>query len=138
MPLQKSTIASIATLVVALCSCGPAIPDHRLVELPSGRTLRVLSLRDVPLDGDRAALRLAYETDLALDDRGALYREVEAIWDEFRSTEPAAGKSVVVIEATSPEARGWSRERNAVAYTLRFGLEGNWHFVNPNDARPPS
>lgn len=138
MPRQLSRISSIATLVVMLCSCGPAISEHRLIELPSGRTLRVLSIRDVPLDGDRAALRLAYETDLALDDRLALFREVEAIWDEFRSTEAAAGKAVAVIEATTPEARGWSRERKAVKYTLRLGPEGRWSFVNADPARGPS
>lgn len=73
-----------------------------------------MSIRDVQLEGSVAGLWLVYETDLTLDDRIELYREVEAIWDEFRFTEEVAGKSVVVIKATTPEARGWSRERASV------------------------
>jgi hypothetical protein len=95
--------------------------------------LKVLSVGDFPLEGGRSGLRLAYETDLALDDRPALYREVEAIWDEFRFRESAAGASAVVIKATTPEASGWARERAAVEYSLRLGPEGGWKFANAGD-----
>ncbi len=135
MSLQIRKISVLGILTVVCFACGPAIRDYRLVQLPSGRTLKVLSLADLPFESGTAGLELAYETELALDDRGALYREVEAIWDEFRLTEPAAEKSAVVIKATTPEASGWSRERTAIAYMLRLSSDGNWQFVNPDYAR---
>jgi hypothetical protein len=122
-------------LAVACFACGPAIPDYRLVQLPSGQTLKILSLADLPFESGAPGLELAYETQLALDDRGALYREVEAIWDEFRLTEPAVERSTVVIKATTPEASGWSRERTAIAYMLRLSPDGTWQFVNSDYAR---
>jgi hypothetical protein len=125
----------LSILAFALSACGSAIPDYRLVQLPSGRALKVLRLAELPSESGAAGIELAYETELALDDRGALYREVEAIWDEFRSTERAAEKSVVVIKATTPEASGWSRERTAIAYMLRLSPDGNWQFVNSDYAR---
>jgi len=125
----------LGTLAIAFSACGPAIPDYRLVQLPSGRTLKILGLTDLPFESGAAGLELSYETELALDDRGALYREVEAIWDEFRLTERAAAKSAVVIKATTPEASGWSRERTAIAYMLRLSPDGNWQFVHSDYAR---
>lgn len=138
MSRQVSRISSIATLLAALLSCGPAIPAYREARLPSGRTVKVMSIRDVQLEGSVAGLWLVYETDLTLDDRIELYREVEAIWDEFRFTEEVAGKSVVVIKATTPEARGWSRERASVKYTIQLGPEGSWHFANSGYERTRS
>ena len=135
---QLPRIASIAALFAALCGCGPVIPTYQLAELPSGRTLKILGLSEAKLEGDVAGLRLSYETDLALDDRAALYREVEAIWDEFRFSEVVAGKSVVLIKATTPEQSGWSRERRAVEYTFQLGPEGSWSLLNPGSERAPS
>jgi hypothetical protein len=131
---EFSKISSLATLFAALIGCGPAIHDYRVVQLPSGRILKVLSVGEVPLEGGGAGLRLAYETDLAPDDRPALYREVEAIWDEFRFRESAAGASAVVVVATTPEASGWSRERAAIEYSLRLGPGGGWQFASAGDA----
>jgi len=131
-------IAPIALVLAVLCGCGPAVPGYRIAELPSGRTLRVLDLSEAEFEGGAAGLRLAYETDLAIDDRKALYREVEAIWDEFRLTEFVAGKSVVVITPTTPEHGGWAPTRKAVEYTLRIGPEGSWYLVNSASERAPS
>jgi hypothetical protein len=132
---EFSIIPSVVALVAALIGCGPAIPDYQLAQLPSGRVLRVLNIEDIPLEGDDAGLRLDYETDLALDDRIALYREVEAIWDEFRVTQKAAGKSLIVIKATTQEAPGWSRERTGVEYAIRLEPDGHWKFANSGQQR---
>ena len=135
MSREFSIVPSVVALVAALIGCGPAIPDYQLAQFPSGRALRVLSIDDMPLEGDAAGLRFAYETDLALDDRLALFREVEAIWDEFRFAEEVAGKSLIVIKATTQEAPGWSRERTGVEYAIRLEPDGRWQFVNSGQQR---
>jgi hypothetical protein len=120
----------LAFLTSALIACGEAIPAHRNVRLPSGRSVKVLEISDVELAGGLVGLHLDYETEVALEDPAALYREVEALWGELRFVEQVAGKSQVVIQALTPEERGWSRERRGIAYTLQLDVEGGWQFVN--------
>ncbi len=88
-----------AILLAVAVACGGSPPPYQERTLPSGQTVKVLGVGKMFFTKGDAALMVKYQTDLSLDDQGALHREVLAIWDVFRQDVEQAGLKGAIVSA---------------------------------------
>ena len=74
-------------VVLMLFSCATYAEDISIVVLPSGKQVKVLGVGKIHFSEGAPALMLKYQTDLSLDDKAALAKEADEIWQTF--PEPA-------------------------------------------------
>jgi hypothetical protein len=121
---RRAIASTLGLALLALC-CGPALPEHEVVQALDGREYRVLALHEVPWRGETRLLRLDYETG-AFDDLDATRREARALL--FPLQNHLTRRSHVMIVANRERSDPWSDHREQRA--LLFERErGTWKIV---------
>jgi hypothetical protein len=82
-------------------------------------------------NGD-SALVLNYETDIPIENKGALRREVETIWETFRKDVEQAQVKSGVIRATHYEGNGFLRQGKGYGFVFTKGDDGKWRLDDDN------
>jgi hypothetical protein len=76
-------------------------------------------------NGD-SALVLNYDTDIPIEDKAALRKEVDEIWQRFPKDVEKAGVDSGVIRATHYENSGFMRKGNGYGFVFVKGSDGKW------------
>ena len=97
--------AITAMLLLGLLACNTA-PQYAVQRLPSGREIKVVGIGTMHFAKGDPALMLKYQTDLSLDNKEALRKEVEDIWQVFRLNVEQAGLKNAIISANEVP-KGW-------------------------------
>ena len=124
MTLQGPLAAILLAVAVA---CGGSPPPYQERTLPSGQAVKVLGVGKMFFTKGDAALMLKYQTDLSLDDQGALHREVLAIWDVFRHDVEQAGLKGAIVSANERPVSHlfWSSNRS-FNFVFERTEDGTW------------
>jgi hypothetical protein len=80
----------------------------------------------VKFSGGDTALVLEYETDIPIENKEALGKEVAAIWERFRIDVEKAQVKSGVIRATHYESKGMFRSGNGFGFVYVKDADGNW------------
>jgi hypothetical protein len=118
---------SVTALILALLAgCGAPAPNYKIVTLPSGRHIHVLAVGRIFFSGDTPALMLKYQTDIALNDKPSLDREVDDIWGSFQTDVEKAGLVNAIVSANE-KPTGFIITRNkSYNYVYRHSADGKW------------
>lgn len=84
--------------LLALIVGGGAASAGQSLTLNSGKTVLLLDAGEIE-SPDGRALQLEYETALALDDRAALHKEADELWEKFVAEAERGGYRAAVITA---------------------------------------
>ena len=134
------TTRHLSAMILALAvACGGSPPPYQERTLPSGQTVKVLGVGKMFFTKGDAALMLKYQTDLSLDDRAALHREVLAIWDVFRQDVERAGLKGAIVSANERPVSHlfWSSNRS-FNFVFEQAANGTWREAEGKAAPTPN
>jgi hypothetical protein len=118
---------SVSVLIVALLAgCGAPAPNYKIVTLPSGRHIHVLGVGKILFSGDTPALMLKYQTEIPLDDKPSLDKEVDEIWGSFQSDVEKAGLINAIVSANEKPAGFIVTTNKSYNYVYKHGPDGKW------------
>lgn len=121
----------ISTLIL-LTACSN--PDYEKLELPSGQTISLEGVENVPVEGDRYYLKFSYVTPTPLSEVNAIEEEAILLWRSFlqRSADEEGATTALLLahNDAKPSFGFFSRGNYGTALVKR---EGAWIKVNvPN------
>jgi hypothetical protein len=109
-------------------SCQQNVNNYKLVTLPSGKQVKVLSVGPVMYTSGSKdkTLMLSYQTDLKVSDKAALKKEVDEIWPALKEDAEKGGFTSAVIGANEVP-HGWIlKEGNSVNFVYVRSPDGKW------------
>ena len=117
---------SVALLLAALTACSQDATPYQLRKLPSGRELRILSVRPIGFQSGETALMLKYQTLLKVADTASLRTEVEDIWSAFRVDAESAHVSSAIISALEVPSGFIIKRGKGFNFVFARGPDGSW------------
>jgi hypothetical protein len=96
-----------------------------LLQLPSGKEIRVLQISTVHFSADTPAWMVRYETAMSLDDR-KLRDEVQEVWERYRDDVEGAGLQTAIIIATGPAPKTLLAHIKQRNFVMKRQPDGNW------------
>jgi hypothetical protein len=115
----------IGSLLWAL-ACNPHEPQSRIVSLPSGRQVKILSVGKMYFTKGDPALVLKYQTDLPLENVSALAVEADEIWQAFRVDVDAQHMKNAMISATKVTSTGLLTQTRGYNFVYKKQADGSW------------
>ena len=85
-------------------------------------------------NGD-SALVLNYETDIPIEDKASLRKEVDTIWETFRKDAEKSQLKSAVIRATHYEGSGFLRRGKGYGFLFTKGDDGKWRLRDDSKAK---
>jgi hypothetical protein len=127
MPARRA-VQLIMWVTVALLGCGgPSGPPASLYTLPSGKQIKITGRGRMHFTKGPDALVMNYETDIPIDDKVALRKEVDEIWTLFKIDVERAGLTNAAIRVTHPEGSGLITHAKGYGFVFEKRADGNWH-----------
>jgi hypothetical protein len=121
-------IASVGLLLLILSGCSVnSKPDSQVFKLPSGKQVKITGMKKMDFANSDPALVLNYQTEIPIDDRVALRKEVDEIWGVFQRDVEAANLKGGVIRATHLEGSGVVRNGKGYGFVFVKRQDGTWH-----------
>ena len=77
-------------------------------------------------NGD-TALVLNYETDIPIEEKDTLRKEVDEVWSVFQKDVEAANLKIGIIRATHLEGSGFYRNGKGYGFSFVKREDGQWH-----------
>jgi len=124
MPLRLA-IASI--LLVTFIGYGSKTQNAKLFKLPSGKEIKISGMNRMDFPNSDPALVLNYQTDIPIDDKTALRKEIDEIWDVFQKDVEGAHLKAGVIRATHIEGTGVVKSGKGYGFVFVKRDDGKWH-----------
>ena len=91
--------------------------------------MKVMGVSKMFFSKGDSALMLTYRTDLHLDDKEQLRREIEEIWQAFRVDVERAGLKAAIISAHEPAKRLLIITQNkSYNFVIQKSENGSWEF----------
>ncbi len=130
--MRFAVLVCIPLFVFVACNSNNPPNNSTVVRLPSGKEIRIYSLKRLPLANElgKRFYLLRYETDLEAKDSKALREEVLSVWEYFRAAPDSAGDTYAVIKANEP-VRGSLTVTNAFSYGFEKMENGEWRMREP-------
>src|SRR5258708_28734363 len=117
-------------LILLLAGCTASGPRYSLVNLPSGRQVKVVAVVPMHLSAGAPALMLQYETDYKISDQAELRKEVDEIWSYFK-TDVEKGNFTSAIISANEVPHGFI-VKNGRTYNFVFEKQpdGTWQCLD--------
>jgi hypothetical protein len=113
-------------MAVFSMTCAAREPSYKLVKLASGKEIKVLGVGQMNFSSGEKALMLKYQTDLKIEDKDALQREVDEIWPGFRIDVENARLDSAIISANEAPTGGIISKNRAFNFVFKKASDGNW------------
>ena len=127
---MKIKITWLLTLLVfTLCCSGGNAQNSKSYKLPSGKQIKVNSVGKMNFPNGESALVMNYETEIPIEDKEPLRKEVNEIWSVFQKDVEKAEVKAGVIRATHYEGSGLVRNGNGYGFVYVKGDDGKWHLL---------
>lgn len=120
-------LASMLILIVAVGCGGTNVQASKLLELPSGKQIKVTGVGRMNFRNGDSALVMNYETDIPIEDMVALRKEVDEIWGVFQKDVEAAQLKTGIIRATHVEGSGFVKTGKGYGFVFEKRDDGRWH-----------
>ena len=104
--------------------------NYRPLKLPSGKEIKVTGMAKTDFPDSDPALVLNYLTDISIDDKFALRKEVDEIWSTFQKDVGNAKLKVGVIRATHVEGSGFVKSGQVYGFVFVKHDDGKWHCLD--------
>ena len=73
---------------------------------------------------------LEYETDIPIEDKESLRKEVDEIWEKFQNDVEKAHLKSGVIRASHYEGTGFLRTGKGYGFVFKKGDDGKWQLLD--------
>jgi len=123
-------------LGLVLLGCSSNQQQGRNSKLPSGRTVRIMSIVPMHFSSGPPALMLQYQTDLKIANKTELRKEVDDVWTVFRLDAEKGNFSNAIISANEVPSGGFVKHSNSYNFVFEKRTDGTWKCLD--DARSES
>jgi hypothetical protein len=114
-------------LLTAFLGCASNAQQFKLFKLPSGKEIKVTGMGKMEFPNSGPALIMNYLTDISIDDKVALRKEANEIWEEFQKDVENAYLKAGVIRATHVEGTGFVKSGKGYGFVFVKRDDGKWH-----------
>ena len=127
---MKTKLSMTAVVLLACVACGSQAQNYNLFKLPSGKEIKVTGVGRMDFPNSDAALVMNYLTDISIDDKEALRKEVDEIWSVFQKDVENAKLKAGVIRATHVEGSGLIKSGKGYGFVFAKRDDGKWHCLD--------
>ena len=125
------TKRSITLLLLLTCiACRSQSQNYKSFKLPSGKEIKVTGVGKMDFPNSDPALVMNYLTDISIDDKEALRKEVDEIWAVFQKDVEIAKLKAGVIRATHVEDGGLTKSGKGYGFVFVKRDDGGWHCLD--------
>ena len=128
---MKLSIAVV--LLLTGIACGTQAQNYKLFKLPSGKEIKVTGVGKMDFRKSDPALVMNYLTDISIDDKEALRKQVDEIWSVFQKDVENAKLKAGVIRATHVEGSGLIKSGKGYGFVFVKRDDGKWHCLDDDD-----
>lgn len=122
---------SISLILLATSfGCGNNAQDYKSFKLPSGKEIKVTGVVKMDFPDSDPALVMNYLTDISIEDKTTLRKEVDEIWSVFQKDVENAHLKAGVIRATHVEGTGFVKTGNSYGFPFEKRDDGKWHCLD--------
>ena len=133
----KPAILLAAILLIMSCGGGNT-QSSQLFQLPSGKVIKVAGINKMIAQNGDSALILNYQTEIPIEDKDNLNKEVNEIWSVFQKDVEAANLATGIIRATHLEGSGFVRSGRGYGFVFVKNSDGQWHLNDSQKNNNPS
>jgi len=124
--------AVLACAFIATVYSAQGQPTNKVISagvttLPSGKQINVVGVVPMHFTNGSDALVLNCQTDISIDDKTALRKGVDEIWNIFRKNVEDAKMTNGVIRITHPEDGGLITHSKGYGFVFEKRADGQWH-----------
>jgi hypothetical protein len=124
MRLKLSIVLIVAA---AFLSCTSTTQNFKLFKLPSGKEIKITGINKMDFAKGDSALVMNYLSDISIDDKTALRKEIDEIWTVFQSDVENAHLKAGVIRATHVEGSGLVKSGKGYGFVFVKRDDGKWY-----------
>jgi len=118
-------------LLLLICvACGSQTQNYKSFKLPSGKEIKVTGIGKMDFRNSDPALVMNYLTDVSIEDKQALRKEVDEIWSVFQKDVENARLNGGVIRATHVEGSGFVKSGKGYGFVFVKRDDGKWHCLD--------
>jgi hypothetical protein len=100
--------------------------------LPSGKQIRILSVIPAYFPKGPPTLIMNCETDIRIEDKAALRKEVDEIWEIFRNDVESAHMTMAAIRISHNEVPGFITAGEGYGFVYEKRADGKWYCLDDN------
>ena len=127
---MRLKLSIVLILLVMPIGCGSQAQTFKLFKLPSGKEIKVTGVGKMDFPNSDPALVMNYLTDISIDDKEALRKEVDEIWSLFQKDVENAKLKAGVIRATHVEGSGFVKSGKGYGFVFVKQDDGKWHCLD--------
>jgi hypothetical protein len=125
--IMRVKIIFFALLLCFTFGCGGGnAQTSQTYKLPSGKQIKVNNVGKMNFPNGDSALVMNYETEIPIENKEELSKEVEEIWSVFQKDVEKAEVKAGVIRATHYEGSGVVRNGKGYGFVYVKGEDGKW------------
>jgi len=126
-------LGSAAILFTASRLTAAPLAANQIVKLPSGRTIKVLSVSKVEYSKGVMALMLRYQTNLSFDEHKAFSDEVDDVWKIAVKDVEHYGFDEAIISSNEVPKGMFITASRVSNFIFEKGSDGKWTRLNRSD-----
>lgn len=123
--------------ITLACGCTSSInrdvtPENRKLQtgiyrLPSGDQINITNISKMDFPESGPALVMYYKTQIAIEDKPTLRKQVDEIWSLFRVDAETEGVRAAAIRAVHDLNTGSIRDGKGYGFVFLKNTDGTWH-----------
>jgi hypothetical protein len=115
-------------LACALASCGPR-PKAPILQLPSGKEIRIVQIGTMHFSADKPAWMLKYETKTSFDNVVELRQEALELWEQYKGAVERAGRDSAILSANEPTPHTVISHTRGYNFIVKKQPDGTWQMI---------
>ena len=127
---MKTKLSMTLALLLICIACGSQAQNYKTFRLPSGKEIKITSMGKMDFPNSEPALVMNYLTDISIDNKVALRKEVDEIWSVFQKDVENAKLKAGVIRATHVEGSGFVKSGQGYGFVFVKRDDGKWHCLD--------
>ena len=131
--LFLSLLGFAALLLAAPRSLAAPLEENDTLKLPSGRTVKVLSVSKIELSKGEMALMIRYQTTLSVDENKALIQEVDDVWKFAVKDVEHYGYNDAILSSNEVPKGIFVTANRMLNFLYEKGPDGKWKRLNRAD-----
>ena len=124
---MKIKLAVALSILAACIACSSQAQNFKVFKLPSGKEIKITGMVKMDFPNSDPALVLNYLTDIPIDNKVELRKEIDEVWSVFRVDVEKAKLNAGVIRATHMEGSGFVTSGKGYGYVFVKSDDGQWH-----------
>lgn len=123
---MKIKLALALSILVSCIACSSQAQNFKSFKLPSGKEIKITGMVKMNFPNSDPALVLNYLTDIPIENRAELRKEIDEVWSVFRIDVEKAKLTAGVIRVTHMEGSGFVKSGKGYGYVFVKRDDG-WH-----------